>query len=157
MARHGGTPASESGEAGVDAREAEELRDRLTREWLAVAVADRGADVLGYDPRWWDGGAYDHCLVVRAGRDRLRIIESEGEAVVLPFRRRAAARALRGRRRPAPPQLTAPLPRISADDPVLICVDQVDVRRCSADRCGALLPIDTTGACPRCGRLVRSV
>jgi hypothetical protein len=150
MARPAGRHAATDDAERAAAEAAEALRDQLTREWLEVAVSDRHVDVLGYEPHWWGGQAYERCLVVKAGRDRLRVVESGGQAVVLPFRRRAAGRVLGQQRRPVTGELTVPPGRSTA--PMLVCIDaDDDVRRCSAASCGALLPVDATGNCPRCG------
>ena len=76
-----------------------ELRDRLTMERLCEAVADLPAvEVVGFDAHWWDGQAYGPCLVVRdpVARSRRRVLETGGDAVVLPFARRLRPRGRAG-------------------------------------------------------------
>jgi hypothetical protein len=153
MARHAARHAA-SGDPDRDAHAtAEALRDRLTREWLAAAVADRGADVVSFEPRWWDGQSYGRCLVVQAGDDRIRVVETAGEAVVLPFDRRAAGRVLGGHRRSPRAELDLPQPRSGRGiaGSVYIDVTDGDVVRCAGQGCGALLPVERAGPCPRCG------
>ncbi len=125
-------------------------RDRLTRARLAAAGAHLpGLEVLDFEPNWWDGQSHAPCLVVRGGRRarRLRIVETGGEAVIVPFARRSAGRWLAERRRPARAELTLPAQRDAQD----VVVDASrDVVRCPERRCGALLPVDYEGACPVC-------
>jgi hypothetical protein len=126
-------------------------RDALTRERLAAAGAHlSGLQVIGFRPDWWDGQAYAPCLVIRGGRlaRRQRIVETAGEAVIVPFARRAAGRWLAARRRPGRAELTLPSQRPQED----VVVDaSTDVLRCVSSTCGALLPIDYEGDCPVCG------
>jgi hypothetical protein len=129
------------------------LRDRLTIERLAQAVADLPAvEIVGFDAHWWDGQAYGPCLVVRdtpAGLRR-RVLETGGTAVVLPFRRRKASRELALRRAPRRVELSqAPAPRAPLDD--LVVDAEGDVVRCPGRRCGAMRSVETTGPCPVCG------
>ena len=128
-----------------------ELRDELTRARLLAAVAHLpGLTVEHYDRAWWDGQAHVACLVVRGGRrmSRMRVVETAGECVVLPFSRRLATRWLAARRRPRRPELAAARPTGATD----IAVDaRVDVLRCSSRGCAALRPLDDAGRCPRCG------
>src|SRR3954463_12899329 len=85
-----------------------ELRDELTRRRLLAAVEHLPElTVEHFDRAWWDGQARVACLVVRGGRRvrRLRVVETEGECVVVPFSRRLAHRWLAARRRPRRPEL----------------------------------------------------
>lgn len=128
-----------------------DLRDALTRSRLEDAVAHlTDVDVVGFDQDWWDGQSHAPCLVVRGGRRHrlLRVVEAGGEALVVPFDRRAAQRWLADLRRPRRVELGIPAQRTPAD--VVLDVD-ADVRRCASPTCGALLPIDHDGACPVCG------
>jgi hypothetical protein len=127
------------------------VRDELTRERLEEAgshLAD--VRVVGFTPDWWDGQSHAPCLVVRGGRRArlLRIVETAGECVIVPFAQRTAERWLAARRRPRRPELSLPAQRAAAD----IVVDaSTDVLRCATPTCGALLPIDYAGDCPVCG------
>ncbi len=156
MARYAGRHAS-SGDADRDVLLNNlALRDRITREWLSFAIGGGRApvDVIGYDPDWWDGQAYDRCLIVRTGKQRVRVIDSDGDAVVLPFRRRKASRLLAERRRPRRPELTdgKPPEQRRSSRPIAIRVDDTeDVIRCGSASCGALRPVGAEGPCPRCG------
>lgn len=127
-----------------------DLRDALTRSRLAGAVSHlAGVEVLEFSSDWWDGQAHAPCLVVRGGRRHrlLRVVESAGEAVVVPFGKRSAQRWLADRRRPVPVALGIPAPREAAD----VQLDATsDVQRCSGSSCGALLPVGYAGACPVC-------
>ena len=118
---------------------------------MAGAVAHlAGIEVLAFSSDWWDGQAHAPCLVVRGGRRHrlLRVVETSGEAVVLPFDRRSAQRWLAQRRLPAPVELGIPAQREQAD----VVVDAAsDVQRCAGATCGALLPIGYEGCCPVCG------
>jgi ribosomal protein L40E len=128
-----------------------DLRDALTRRRLERAAAHlAGVEFLEFDNDWWDGQAHAPCLIVRGGRRgrMLRVIETAGEAVVVPFDRRTAQRWLAERRRPPRPELSMPAQR-AADDIVLDA--SVDALRCPSRQCGALLPLDYAGACPVCG------
>jgi hypothetical protein len=127
-----------------------DLRDALTRRRLedAAAAALHAVDVVRFEPDWWDGQAHAPCLVVRGGRHLLRVVESAGDAVVLPFDRRTAQRWLADLRRPQRPELGIPLQRTSSD----VVVDATDdVARCRSGRCGALLPLGYSETCPVCG------
>ena len=128
-----------------------DLRDALTRTRLTGAVAHlAGVEVLEFDSDWWDGQAHAPCLVVRGGRRHrlLRVVESAGEALVVPFDKRSAQRWIADRRRPAPIELGIPAPREPGD----VVVDAtVDVQRCGGATCGALLPVGYVGDCPVCG------
>ena len=129
-----------------------ELRDRLTVERLCEAVADLPAmEVVGFDARWWDGQAYGPCLVVRdPSIGRQRVLETGGDAVVLPFRRRKASRALALRRNPKRTELLhAPAPRAPMDDLVLDA--DHDATRCAGRHCAAMRVVGSTGPCPICG------
>jgi hypothetical protein len=122
-------------------------RDELTRQRLVSAAGHLpGLQELAFEPDWWDGQAHVPCLVVRGGRRLrlLRVVETGGECVIVPFSRRAAERWLAARRRPARPELTVPAQRASVD------VD-ADVLRCRGKACGALLPVGWDCACPVCG------
>lgn len=128
-----------------------ELRDDLTRERLTAAAAHL-ADmaVLSFEQDWWDGQAHTPCLVVRGGRrGRLqRIVETGGDAVIVPFARRVAERWLADRRRPGRPELGIPPQRIPAD----VVIDGVaDATRCPTPGCAAMVPIGCAGGCPVCG------
>jgi hypothetical protein len=128
-----------------------DLRDALTRSRLEGAVAHlTDVDVVEFDRDWWDGQAHAPCLVVRGGRRHrlLRIVEAGGEALVVPFDRRAAQRWLAELRRPRRVELGIPAQRGPAD--VVVDAD-ADVLRCSSPTCGALLPMGYDGACPVCG------
>jgi hypothetical protein len=130
-----------------------DLRDALTRSRLEGAVAHlAGVEVLEFDHDWWDGQSHAPCLVIKGGRrGRLqRVVETAGEAIVLPFDRRTAQRWLAQRRRPSRPELLVPAPR-AADD---VVVDgSQDAVRCGNPACGALLVLGYDGACPVCGDL----
>jgi hypothetical protein len=128
-----------------------ELRDDLTRERLTSAAAHL-ADmaVLSFEQNWWDGQAHTPCLVVRGGRrGRLqRIVETGGDAVIVPFGRRSAERWLADRRRPRRPELVVPEQRTASD----VVLDGVaDATRCPTPACGALVPLSYVGGCPVCG------
>jgi hypothetical protein len=128
-----------------------DLRDALTRSRLAGAVSNLvGVEIVEFAGDWWDGQAHAPCLVVRGGRRHrlLRVVETGGEAVVVPFDKRTAQRWLAQRRRPAPLELGIPAPR-SPEDVVVDAED--DVLRCEAPTCGALLPLGYDGDCPVCG------
>lgn len=149
-ARHASTgdPARDAYVAGCS------LRDRLTRDWLAAATGSGDADIVEYDAAWWDGAAFERCLVIDVDGRRLRVVETEGEVVVLPMSRRKAGRLLAERRRPRPAELTVSQPRPPSLDTlqlVVVTAPDDDVRRCSGASCGALLPVNATGPCPRCG------
>src|SRR3954463_14107430 len=80
-----------------------ELRGELTRRRLLAAVEHLPElTVEHFDRAWWDGQARVACLVVRGGRRmrRLRVVETEGQCIVVPFSRRLAHRWLAARRRP---------------------------------------------------------
>lgn len=134
---------------------AEAVRDRLTRECLAVAALAAGRrrgheaeiHILDFDPSWWDGQTHEPCLVVEIDGARARVVETAGQPVVLPFSRRAAGRALAERRRVRPAELTLPEPR-SARYVSLDAID--DVLSCGTPACGALRPVGAS-ECPRCG------
>jgi hypothetical protein len=106
--------------------------------------------VLAFEQDWWDGQAHTPCLVVRGGRrGRLqRIVETGGDAVIVPFARREAGRWLATRRRVGRPELGIPPQRMPAD--VVIEAD-ADAMRCPTPACAALVPIGHTGGCPACG------
>ena len=133
-----------------------DLRDALTRSRLAGAVSNlAGVDVLEFDNDWWDGQSHGPCLVVRGGRRHrlLRVVETAGEAVVVPFDKRTAQRWIAEHRRPAPIVFGIPAQR-DADDATCggVVVDATtDVQRCVGRTCGVLLPVGYVGACPGCG------
>jgi hypothetical protein len=136
----------------LDATAPDALRDALTRSRLAGQVAHLiGLEEVGFDRNWWDGQSHSPCLVVRGGRGHRtwRVVETGGDAVVVPFERRAAGRWLAERRRPVPIELGVPAPRRAPDH--LIVDATGDVVRCAAAGCGALLPVGYDGACPVCG------
>jgi len=128
-----------------------DLRDMLTRTRLEGAVAHlAGVEVLEFSGDWWDGQTYTPCLVVRGGRRHrlLRVVETLGEAVVVPFEKRSAQRWLADRRRPGRIEFSVPPQRAASD----VLVDAtVDVTRCPSPTCGALLPVGYVDACPVCG------
>jgi hypothetical protein len=128
-------------------------RDELTRERLEAAAAHlTGMQVLAFRGDWWDGQSHTPCLVVRGGRRgrRQRVVETAGEAVIVPFARRQAGRWLAARRRPRPIELVVPAQR-RPDDVVVEVEVETDVVRCRTDRCGALLLVGYEGDCPICG------
>ena len=129
-----------------------DLRDMLTKSRLEGAVAHlAGVEVVEFDNDWWDGQSHAPCLVVRGGRRHrlLRVVETGGDAVVVPFDRRDAERWLAARRQAPRIELgVVPAPRAAGD----IVVDATaDVRRCVGATCGALLPVGYAGDCPVCG------
>src|SRR5947209_10298729 len=134
-----------------------DLRDALTRSRLVGAVANLvGVEVIEFSSDWWDGQAHGPCLVVRGGRRHrlLRVVETGGEAVVVPFDDRTAARWMARRRAPGSStaamssEAAIPAPRAAGD----IIVDTAgDVQTCETPTCGALLPVDYEGDCPVCG------
>src|SRR5947209_18771371 len=107
-----------------------DLRDALTRSRLAGAVANlAGVEVVEFSSDWWDGQAHGPCLIVRGGRRHrlLRVVETGGEAVVVPFDERTAARWIAQRRTPGSAGATIPWPRTDGD----IVVDTAgDVQPC---------------------------
>ena len=129
-----------------------DLRDALTRSRLAGAVANlAGVEVVDFNSDWWDGQSHAPCLVVRGGRRHrlLRVVETGGEAYVVPFDSRTAARWIAEHRAPAATGLAMPAPRAAAD---LVVVDAAgDVLTCENPTCGALLPVAYEGVCPVCG------
>lgn len=150
VARHASTgdPARDVEIAGCS------LRDQLTREWLASAVGSNASDIVEYDEAWWDGAAFDRCVVIDLDGRRVRVVETEGEVVVLPMSRRKAGKVLADRRRPHDAELTGPprrVPKLDTLQLVVVDAPDDDVIRCSGRGCGALLPLEATGRCPRCG------
>lgn len=129
---------------------AERLRDELTRDRLAAAVSHLpGLQMLEFSSDWWDGQTHVPCLVVRGGRRsrRLRVVETTGVCVIVPFARRTAQRWLAARRRPGRAEAAG---RQAA--PAAVRLDAtVDTVRCRTRSCGALLPVGYEGACPLCG------
>lgn len=127
------------------------VRDSLTVERLTAAAAHlRDFEVLDFDRDWWDGMVHEPCLIVRGGRKRRRqrIVETDGECVILPFAQRDAERWLADRRRPRRVELTVPAQR-SPEDVVVDASE--DAVRCETPSCGALLPLRHEGDCPVCG------
>jgi hypothetical protein len=136
--------------AGEDT--AEQLRDQLTIERLSSAVAELpDLKLLRFDSDWWDGQAHGPCLVISFGSssNRRRVVETAGDAVVVPLSRRRAGRELAARRAPGRAELGIPPQRLALDDVVLDAVG--DAVRCGSGHCGALRPIDSTQRCPVCG------
>src|SRR4051812_20016169 len=136
----------------IDGATPVELRDELTRGQLLAAVEHLpGLDVEDFDRAWWDGQARVACLVVRGGRRvrRLRVVETEGECVVVPFSRRLAHRWLAARRRPRRPELFGARRTERRSD---VVVDAwADAVRCTSAGCGVLRPLAYPGCCPVCG------
>jgi hypothetical protein len=128
------------------------LRDDLTRRRLLAAVGHLpGLTVEQFDRAWWDGQARVVCLVVRGGQRmrRMRVIETEGECMVVPYSRRLAHRWLAARRRPRRPELgTMPRGGRAGD---LVVNGWSDAVRCSTAGCGVLRPLAYPGCCPVCG------
>jgi hypothetical protein len=128
-----------------------DLRDLLTRSRLEDAVKHLvGIEVLEFSSDWWDGQAHSPCLVVRGGRRHrlLRVVETGGEAVVVPFDRHRAGRWLADRRKPPRAQLGIPTPRQAED---VVVEAGSDFRRCPTATCGALRRLGDEEACPLCG------
>jgi hypothetical protein len=128
------------------------LRDDLTRRRLLAAVGHLpGLTVERFDRTWWDGQARVASLVVRGGRRmrRMRVIETEGECMVVPYSRRLAHRWLAARRRPRRAELDIVQRQGRAGD--LVVDGWTDAVRCSAAGCGALRPLAYPGCCPLCG------
>lgn len=130
----------------------EDLRDQLTRQRLLATVDHLpGILVESFDRGWWDGQVHVACIVVRAGRRmrRMRVVETNGDCVVVPFSRRLAHRWLAARRRPKLGELNVTLIR---RHPQSVVVDGWnDAARCATRGCGALRPIGYEGCCPVCG------
>jgi len=129
-----------------------DLRDALTRTRLAGAVSNlAGVEIIEFAGDWWDGQAHEPCLIVRGGRRHrlLRVVETGGEAVVVPFDKRTAQRWLAERRQPAGAGLGLVPAQRAPDELVVDATD--DVTRCAAPTCGALLPVGYDGDCPVCG------
>jgi hypothetical protein len=130
----------------------DELRDELTRRQLLAAVDHLpGLAVESFDRAWWDGQVRVASLVVRGGRRmrRMRVVETEGACVVVPFSRRLAHRWLAARRRPRRVELDVMVQKSRAVDVVLD--GWADAARCATRGCGVLLPIAYPGCCPLCG------
>jgi hypothetical protein len=151
---HRSLPRARGGDTAgqtIDLVAAERVRDGLTRERLAEAVEHLPRlEILGFSTDWWDGQTHVPCLVVRGGRRgrRLRVVETTGECVVVPFTRRTAERWLAARRRPGRAELGIPAQRRASD----VVVDaSSDTVRCATPSCGVLVPVDAPGPCPRCG------
>jgi hypothetical protein len=129
-----------------------ELRDELTRARLLAAVEHLpGLTVEEYDREWWDGQAHVASLVVRGGRRmrRMRVIETSGTCLIVPFSRRLAHRWLAARRRPRRPELGGDRRRTA--NPYLVLDAWTDALRCSTRGCAAVLPVAYSGGCPLCG------
>ncbi|HET6911461.1 MAG TPA: hypothetical protein VFH54_19210 [Mycobacteriales bacterium] len=128
-----------------------DMRDMLTRSRLENAIKHLvGVEVLEFSSDWWDGQVHSPCLVVRGGRRHrlLRVVETGGEAVVVPFDRHHAGQWLAHRRKPTRVELGIPAPRWSDE----VVVDGVeDFQRCTTPTCGALLRLGTEETCPLCG------
>jgi len=128
------------------------LRDQLTQLRLLAAVAHLpDLTVEHFDRAWWDGQAQVVCLVVRGGRGmrRIRVVETAGECLVVPFSRRLAHRWLAARRRPRRAELDGVQRSGRRDD---VVVDAwTDAVRCATAGCGALRPLAYPGCCPVCG------
>jgi hypothetical protein len=78
------------------------------------------------------------------------VLETGGDAVVLPFSRRKASRALARQRHPKPIELLgAPVPRAAVDDLVLDA--EHDATRCAGRQCSAMRVVGSSGPCPICG------
>lgn len=132
-------------------------RDALTQARLIGAAAHLpGFKVISFDPQWWDGQSHVPCLIVRGGRRArlLRVVETGGECVIVPFSRRLAERWLAARRRPVRPELQVPAQRSPSD---VVLDASTDVLRCRGRGCGALLPVDAKGECPLCGAAERTI
>jgi hypothetical protein len=130
---------------------AAEVRDDLTRERLTAAAAHLpGLTIEEFSADWWDGQAHGPCLIIRGGRRarRQRVVETGGEAVIIPFARRSAERWLAERRKPRRVELVVPEQRHPRD----VAVDGVlDAVRCPTPGCGAMIPLGFAGGCPVCG------
>jgi hypothetical protein len=127
------------------------MRDELTRRRLLAAVEHLpGLTVEHFDRTWWDGQARVACLVVRGGRRmrRLRVVETEGLCIVVPFSRRLAHRWLAARRRPRRAELDGAR-RTRRTDVILDA--WADAVRCTTAGCGVLRPLAYPGCCPVCG------
>lgn len=127
------------------------LRDALTAQRLVGAVAHLPhLQVVGLQHDWWDGSTHVTCLLVRGGRRgrRLRVVETDGAAVVLPWTRRLAARWLAGRR----PRRCELVPRVAAASAGVTLTTEADAVRCGAGGCAAMRPL-AQPACPACGAL----
>jgi hypothetical protein len=137
---------------GPDGAGPADLRDALTRRRLLAAVGHLpGLTVEHFDREWWDGQARVACLIVRGGRRmrRLRVVETEGQCVVVPFSRRLAHRWLAARRRPRRAELDGVGRRTRGSD---VVVDAwADAVRCGTAGCGVLRPLAYPGCCPVCG------
>lgn len=132
-----------------------ELRDRLTVERLSREVEGLpDLQVLKFDHEWWDGQAHTPCLIVSFGHSgvRRRVVETNGDALVLPFARRRASRELAARRSPRRPEIGVPPQRPAGDDVTLDASD--DAIRCSGPQCGAMRAVGDAGPCPVCGEVL---
>jgi hypothetical protein len=109
--------------------------------------------IVEFSADWWDGQAHEPCLVVAFGASgvRRRVVESGGDAVVLPLRRRRARREMARLRAPRRAEIGVPPPRIALDDVVVDADD--DAVRCGRRECGAMRPVAAQGPCPLCGGL----
>jgi len=129
----------------------EQFRDELTRgRLLAVVNHLSGLVVETFDRAWWDGQVRIPSLVVRAGlrMQRMRVVETDGVCLVVPFSRRLARRWLAARRRPRRVELDSMARRSGTS----VVVDGwADALRCATRGCGALRPLGHPGCCPLCG------
>ena len=67
------------------------VRDGLTEQRLLAAARRRGVTSRPiYEPTWWDGGCRVACLRVRIDGRWRRVVETQGQVVVLPGSARAA-------------------------------------------------------------------
>lgn len=130
----------------------ESVRDEMTRGRLLATVEHLpGLVVESFERAWWDGQVHVPCIVVRAGRHmrRMRVVETDGACVVVPFSRRLAHRLLAARRQPRRPELDVTSGSRSARD---VVVDGwTDTVRCATRGCGALRTVGYPGCCPLCG------
>ena len=88
----------------------EELRDRLTRSYLAhTGEAPQAMQVRRFRRRWWDGATRTPSVVVVIDGARCRLVQHGGHVIALPASGWHARRAIRRLRRRASvdPQLLA--------------------------------------------------
>ena len=129
----------------------EQVRDELTRQRLQAVVSHlTGLTVESFDRAWWDGQVRVPSLVVRGGRHmrRIRVVETDGVCVVVPFARRLAHRWLAARRRPGQAELRLAGPPATR---TLVFDSWADAVRCATRGCAALRPLGYPGCCPLCG------
>ncbi|HVA60783.1 MAG TPA: hypothetical protein VNG13_09655 [Mycobacteriales bacterium] len=121
------------------AAEVEADRDRRTVERLTTGLVD--ADVLAFEPGWWDGAVRGPAVVVRIRGQRHRLVEVAGRVLVLPGRDWRSRRALgRWRRGEGPVSAVAAQP-----------APGTDVLTCHHLGCGGLRAV-ADRRCPACGR-----